>query len=164
MKLLLIFNLLSLNLNHFEINDFINTTISSFLLEYENGNELYINYKKFVSSYESYLFYITYDFHGAHPLTELKTFNYYDNHYIDLNEYLDEKDYIYFSNEAIRVLKPELEKEEMFLEEMFYDGIKPIENNYQNIILDDNYYYIFYEHYQIAPYASGIHMLKVKRY
>lgn len=150
--------------NHQEINSYIEKVKDEFLANYYQGNQLYITYEEYNSSFESYLFYVMHDFNGAHPITNLKTFNYYDNKYIDLNNYLTNDDYLYFYNEAQRVLIPELKKEEMFIEDMFYEGIKPIKENYQNIIISEDYFVIFFEQYQIAPYASGIRSLKVKRW
>lgn len=148
---------------YYEIDSFIEEKKNEFLLEYYIGNQLYITFEEFFSSYESYLCYIMYDFQGAHPLTSLKTFNYLNSSYIDLEIVFNEKDYLYFSKEAQRVLIDELKKEEMFIEEMFYSGIAPVQENYQNIIIADDYYLIFFEHYQIAPYGAGIKFLKVKK-
>lgn len=149
---------------HQEIISFVEKAKDDFLSNYYKGDQLYITFEEYNSSYESYLFHVSIDFMGAHPITNLKTFNYYDNKYIDLDNYLTDEDYLFFSNEAKRVLIPELEKEEMFIDEMFYEGIKPIKDNYKNIILSEDYYIIFFEHYQIAPYGAGIRSLKVKRW
>ena len=82
---------------------------------------------------------------------------------ISFIEEAKEKDYQLFAKEAQRVLLPKLKKEEMFLDELFYPGIEPKKENYQNIILLDDSYLIYFEHYQIAPYGAGIQTLKIKR-
>jgi len=149
---------------HQEINNFIIEAKEEFLSEYNPGNELYITFKEYKSSFESYLFYVMTDFQGAHPLTHLKTFNFYENTYINLDDLLTEEDYYYFSKEAEKVLIPELKKEEMFIEDMFYEGIKPIKANYKNIIISEDHFLVFFEHYQVAPYAAGIRSIEVKRW
>lgn len=148
---------------HDEINEFINETESQFYKEYHAGNQLYIDYECFLSAYESYLFYVTFDFQGAHPITKLKTFNYTKGQFIDIKSVINYENYFYFYLKAEEILIPKLKKEGMFLEEMFYSGIAPKEENYRHIIMNENYFLIFFEQYQIAPYASGIHSMKVYR-
>lgn len=148
---------------HAEIISFIEEAKEDFFLEYEEGNQLYLYFEEFHTNYDGYLCYVMQDFKGAHPLTHLKTFNYLGGKYLHLDELFTEKDYQLFAKEAQRVLLPKLKKEEMFLDEMFYPGIEPKKENYQNIILLDDSYLIYFEHYQIAPYGAGIQTLKIKR-
>ncbi len=150
-------------INHEEIIEFIEAAKNDFLSEYHENNQLHITFEEYNSDYESYLFYVMQDFQGAHPITYLKTFNYYKNNFINLENIFSEKDYYNFYLEAKKILIPELKKEEMFIEDMFFQGIEPIKENYKNIILYDEYYYIFFEHYQIAPYGAGIRKLIVKK-
>ncbi len=138
---------------HQEMITYVEQTSNEFLLNYDDGNQLYITFEKYQSNYESYLCYVAKDFKGAHPITNLKTFNYFENEYVHLDDYFTEENYRYFCLEAKRILMPQLKEE----------GIQPKKENYENIILYGDYYFIFFEHYQVAPYGAGIQLLKVKR-
>ncbi len=171
MKVFLLFYLLSSfdcmhisypKVYHEEIVSFIEKTKNDFLLDYYKGNQLYIYFDEYNYSYESYLFYVEQDFQGAHPLTYIKTFNYYNDTYINLDDIFKYDDYYKFYLEAKKILIPELKKENMYIEDMFLNGIEPNKDNYKNIILCDDHLIIFFEHYQIAPYAAGIRSLKIK--
>ena len=147
---------------HPEIAEYLDSEKERFLSEYKENDRLSVTYQSFHSRYESYLFNSFYDFHGAHPISQIKTFNYLNDEYIDLDALFSEKNYFYFRDQAIRLLKPILEQRDMFVESMFWEGIEPKPENYRNVILCDRSYIIFFEHYQIAPYAAGILQIEIK--
>lgn len=172
MKYLLLFSLLCTAENisidypdhlHPEIIDYLRSEEERFLAESAENNKLYITYRSYHSRYESYLFDASYDFQGAHPITKLKTFNYLNNEYIDINALFSEQDYFYFQDQAIKLLKPVLEQKDMYVEDMFAEGTAPKPENYQNVILRDETCIVFFEYYQIAPYAAGIHQMEIRR-
>lgn len=141
----------------------------TFLKHYQDGYQLMITYDQFQSqNYLGFIFYVLEDTHGAHPNTHIKTFNYVNEvgkeglhpncniELIDVKKRYTQEDLNFFSEYAKKELKPKLEENQMYIEEMFEAGIAPTFENFQNIIELDNEIIIYFQQYQIAPYVMGI--------
>lgn len=115
----------------------------------EYGNENYLSYVFYTSTYTG----------GAHPDNQIFTINYdiTKNKIVTIEDIIEnESTLIYLSDESRKILK----KNEYFLKnkssfEMLIEGTTPTKENFKNFAYTENGLIIYFEQYQVAPYAAG---------
>ena len=148
-------------------NDYFNMTIKYFLEDikkeylanYQKGYQLIVTYQEFVSTDTlSYLFYMMYDFKGAHPITLIKTFNFNRNTYeqVTVKELFSKNDLQKISQFSYSDLEKRLTYSSLFIPEMLKSGTEPLFENFNNMIITDDGVVFYFKQYQVAPYAAGI--------
>ncbi|MBO5138722.1 MAG: DUF3298 domain-containing protein [Bacilli bacterium] len=118
---------------------------------------LYITYKSYIyQNYISYVFSISMYTGGAHPDNRILSVNYNVKH----NKIIKITD-IYnnltkLSEISRKLLKNKNEINSITLPlDMILEGTTPNDYNFRNYALTDNGVIIFFEPYQVAPYAAG---------
>lgn len=149
------------NLDLSPIKDFVLKKIADFNDEYKEGYSLNITYELYPSEgYVGVLFKILTDTKGAHPTTDIHTFT-IDQFGIRPSIHFD--DYQKISDISKATLKPQLESEDMYMQDIFEEGLAPTAENFKYVIEQKDSYIFFFPQYQVAPYAAGIRQVEIPK-
>ena len=152
---------------YFKLNLYLKEKIENIILNFMNQSKkaelestvytLDISYDDYsYENIESFVFFVSMYLGGTHPNNLIFTVNYdtKKDTFIDIG---------ILSNDNKNLLKQLSDKVSKILssnpnivdEELFKEGLKPVEDNFKNIIFTPNGFKIFIPQYQIAPYSSG---------
>jgi len=145
-----------------EIKTILDTKIFKFKENIKDNIEysMLINFDMYkYNNYISFVFHVLEDYAGAHPNTYIFTVNYNikDNTIININTLVNKNNnilnlmskYAYknlLNNDKIKVIN---------LLYMLKNGTKPIKTNFENFAFEKNGIIVFFEKYQVAPFAYG---------
>ena len=113
-----------------------------------------------ISAFLFKIFKVLTDTMGAHPNTDIQTFT------IDcfgVRKKYKFDDYEKISNIAKSTLKPKLEENGMFSEEIFNEGLAPKPENFNYVIEQKDSFIFFFPQYQVAPYSAGIQQVEISK-
>ncbi len=111
--------------------------------------------------YISYVFYISIDTGGAHPNNIILTINYdrRNNEIITIDSMTKNNDHLL--NDLCIESRKQLKSNKNIAQDqtsinMMLEGTKPEKNNFKNFIFGKDGLIVYFQQYQIAPYASGV--------
>jgi hypothetical protein len=145
-----------------EINSIIDTKISKFKENVKDDIKysILINYD--VYRYENYIGFVfntLEDYAGAHPNSYIFTVNYNikNNSVINIDTLVNQNNNILnlMSKYTYTNLSNSSKMKEINMPSMLINGTKPTKNNFKNFVYTKYGIIIFFEKYQVAPYAYG---------
>lgn len=151
------------------LNNYISLNIGKIINEFLEGGKvvaepffdyyLIINYDEFsYKNYLSYVFYVSIYTGGAHPDNRIFTINYdkLKNKIIKIDDIINNKALLDISRESRRQLLSDknIGHDQNSLE-MLTSGTTPNSENFKNFVFTDKGIVIYFEQYQVAPYAAG---------
>lgn len=146
-----------------EINGIIDGKINKFISDIKDDTEysMFINFDmyKYNDNYISFLFHVLIDYAGAHPNTYLFTVNYNikEKNIVNIDSLIKKNNNILnlMSKYSYNTLLNNDKIKEIKMINMLEAGTKPTKDNFDAIVYTKNGLIVFFEKYQIAPYAYG---------
>ena len=146
-----------------EINSIIDGKINKFISDIKDDVEysLFINFDmyKYENNHISFLFHVLIDYAGAHPNTYMFTVNYSikEKSIINIDTLIQKYNNILnlMSKYSYNSLLNNDKIKEINMINMLESGTKPTKENFDNFVFSKNGLIVFFEKYQIAPYAYG---------
>jgi len=145
-----------------EVKKIIDSRIDKFKQDVKDEIEysLFINFDMYrYKNYYGFLFHVLVDFAGAHPNTNLFTVNYNskDNKVINIDTLINSNNNIInlMSKYSYNILLQDEKIKEIKMPHMLKDGTVASKTNYDNFVFGREGLIVFFEKYQVAPYAYG---------
>ncbi len=154
---------------YIKINKIITEMISNILNEFISISKrnkqlnfyytLYITYDTYMyKNLTQYIFKISEFTGGAHPNNYIKTFRFYKDNIINIDDLVNnDKNILSKLSENTRkiFLSKDMFKDNSLIS-MVLDGTRPNKSNFKNFIFTNNGLLILFDYYQVAPYYLGI--------
>lgn len=146
-----------------EINTIIDGRINKFVGDIKDDVKysMFVNFDmyQYDDNYISFLFHVLIDYAGAHPNTYIYTVNYNikEKTIVNIETLIKKNNNILtlMSKYSYNTLLNNDKIKEVNMISMLESGTKPTKDNFDSFVFSKNGVIVFFEKYQIAPYAYG---------